>query len=48
MDEQGNSLGTTTKSVKMSVFTPILIKAIQEQQALITTLTARITALESA
>jgi hypothetical protein len=48
MDEQGNSLGTTTKSVKMSVFTPILIKAIQEQQALIQTLTARITALESA
>ena len=27
---------------------PVLVKAIQEQQALITTLTARITALESA
>ena len=47
-DAEGNDLGTTTKSVKMSVFTPMLIKAIQEQQALITTLTARITALEGA
>ena len=38
-DEEGNvtteivDLGTTTKSVKYSVFTPMLIKAIQEQQA---------------
>jgi hypothetical protein len=38
-DEEGNiskkrqSLGTTTKSVKYSVFVPMLIKAIQEQQA---------------
>lgn len=38
-DEDGNvnkerqSLGTTTKSVKYSVFVPMLIKAIQEQQA---------------
>jgi len=47
-DAEGNDLGTTTKSVKMSVFTPMLIKAIQEQQALITALTARITALEGA
>jgi hypothetical protein len=47
-DEEGNDLKTTTKSVKMSVFVPMLIKAIQEQQALITTLTARITALEGA
>ena len=46
-DEEGNDLGTTTKSVKMSVFVPMLIKALQEQQALITSLTARITALES-
>jgi len=46
-DAEGNDLGTTTKSVKMSVFTPMLIKAIQEQQALITQLTARITALET-
>jgi len=47
-DKDGNDLGTTTKGVKMSVFVPMLIKAMQEQQALITTLTARITALESA
>jgi hypothetical protein len=45
-DEKGNDLGTTTKSVKYSVFVPMLIKAIQEQQALITALTTRITALE--
>ncbi len=47
-DEEGNDLGTTTKSVKYSVFVPMLIKAIQEQQALITSLTTRITALEQA
>jgi hypothetical protein len=53
-DEEGNSLGTTTKAVKYSVFVPMLIKAIQEQQALITAqtetinaLTARIVALEN-
>jgi hypothetical protein len=46
-DSEGNDLGTTTKSVKYSVFVPMLIKAIQEQQALITTLTERITALEA-
>jgi hypothetical protein len=45
-DAEGNDLGTTTKSVKYSVFVPMLIKSIQEQQALITTLTERITALE--
>ena len=45
-DAEGNDLGTTTKSVKYSVFVPMLIKAIQEQQALITALTTRITALE--
>jgi len=47
-DAEGNDLGTTTKSVKYSVFVPMLIKAIQEQQAIITQLTARITALEGA
>jgi hypothetical protein len=47
IDKEGNDLGTTTKSVKYSVFVPMLIKAIQEQQALITSLTARITALET-
>ena len=46
-DAEGNDLGTTTKSVKYSVFVPMLVKAIQEQQALITTLTDRITALEA-
>ena len=48
LDADGNSLNTTTKSVKYSVFVPILVKCIQEQQALITSLTARITALEAA
>ena len=45
-DEEGNfkkerqSLGTTTKSVKMSVFVPMLIKAVQE-------LSAKVSALEN-
>jgi hypothetical protein len=47
-DADGNDLGTVTKSVKYSVFVPMLIKAMQEQQAIITNLTARITALEGA
>ena len=46
-DREGNDLGTTTKSVKYSVFVPMLIKGLQEQQAQITTLTQRITALEN-
>jgi hypothetical protein len=46
-DAEGNHLGTTTKQVKYSVFVPMLIKAIQEQQATINALTARIVALES-
>jgi hypothetical protein len=45
-DAEGNDLGTTTKSVKYSVFVPMLIKALQEQQAIIESLTTRITALE--
>jgi hypothetical protein len=52
---QGEDLGTTTKGVKLTVFIPILVKAIQELKALvdtqastITTLTDRITALENA
>jgi hypothetical protein len=45
-DADGNDLGTTTKAVKYSVFVPMLIKAIQEQQTLIETLTTRLTALE--
>jgi hypothetical protein len=32
-DEEGNDLGTVTKSVKYSVFVPMLIKAIQELNA---------------
>jgi hypothetical protein len=39
-DAEGNDLGTTTKSVKYSVFVPMLIKAIQE-------LSAKVTALET-
>jgi hypothetical protein len=46
-DADGNDLGTTTKQVKYSVFVPMLIKAIQEQQAIITALTARVAALEA-
>jgi hypothetical protein len=45
-DTSGNDLGTTTKSVKYSVFVLMLIKAMQEQQAIIESLTTRITALE--
>jgi hypothetical protein len=46
-DAEGNDLGTTTKQVKYSVFVPMLIKAIQEQQAIINDLKARIETLES-
>jgi putative sterol carrier protein len=53
-DEEGNSLGTTTKGVKYSVFVPMLVKAIQELKAIndtqaetINALTARIVALET-
>ena len=35
VDADGNELGTTTKEVKYSVLLPIVIKAMQEQQALI-------------
>ena len=37
-DREGNDLGTVTKSVKYSVFVPMLIKAIQELKAEIDTL----------
>ena len=46
-DVDGQTLETTHKSIKLSVLVPILVKAIQEQQTLIQTLTARITALEA-
>jgi hypothetical protein len=39
--------GKGIKAVKYSVFVPMLLKAIQEQQALITSLTDRIAALEA-
>jgi hypothetical protein len=43
-DAEGNDLGTTTKAVKYSVFVPMLIKAMQEQQAIIESLKARLDA----
>jgi hypothetical protein len=43
-DIDGNDLGTTTKSVKYSVFVPMLIKAMQEQQQIINDLKARLDA----
>lgn len=43
-DKEGNDLGTTTKSVKYSVFVPMLIKAIQEQQAIIEDMKTRLAA----
>jgi hypothetical protein len=46
-DEEGNDIGTTAKSVKYSVFVPILIKAIQEQQETIKALETRIQTLEN-
>jgi hypothetical protein len=47
-DMENNVLETTSKSVKYSVFVPMLIKAIQEQQALITQLQADVAALKGA
>jgi hypothetical protein len=41
-DVEGNELGTTTKSVKYSVFVPMLIKAIQEQQTIINDIKAQL------
>jgi len=34
-DDEGNDLGTTTKTVKYSVFVPILVKAIQELKTIV-------------
>jgi hypothetical protein len=45
--DQVTDLGTVTKTIKASVLVPMLIKAIQEQQAIIESLTERITALEA-
>jgi hypothetical protein len=41
-DAEGNQLDTTTKSVKMSVFVPMLIKAIQELKGEVDSLKAQI------
>jgi len=41
-DKDGNDLGTTTKSVKYSVFVPMLVKAIQELSAKVTALEAKL------
>ena len=46
-DDEGNDLGTVTKHVKYSIFVPMLVKAMQEQQALITTLQEQVTALQA-
>ena len=45
-DAEGNVLETSTKSVKYSVFVPILIKAIQEQQEQINALQSEINTLK--
>ena len=45
-DADGNELGTTTKTVKYSVFVPMLIKAIQEQQEQIESLKGEIANLK--
>jgi hypothetical protein len=41
-NKEGKDLGTTTKSVKYSVFVPMLIKAIQELNAKVTALEAQL------
>jgi hypothetical protein len=41
-DKEGNSLGTTTKSVKYSVFVPMLIKAVQELKEQLDELKAKV------
>jgi len=46
-DKEGNDLGTTTKSVKYSVFVPMLIKAMQEMKSVIDDQAARIAVLEA-
>jgi hypothetical protein len=47
LDRDGKSTGTKRKAVKTTVLIPILVKAIQEQQAIITDLKARIETLEA-
>jgi hypothetical protein len=45
IDEEGKDLGTTTKSIKASVLVPMLVKAIQELSAQVTTLQSQVAAL---
>ena len=46
-DADGNDLGTTTKTIKTTVLIPILVKAIQEQQAMIEELKQEVAALKA-
>jgi hypothetical protein len=46
-DAEGNDLGTTTKSVKYSVFVPMLIKAMQELKSELDTVKAQNAAFEA-
>jgi hypothetical protein len=46
-DADGKNLSTTTKSIKTSVLIPILVKAMQEQQAMIEELKTEITRIKS-
>ena len=48
LDEEGNNLGTTTKSVKYSVLTKKALVALQEAMERIETLEAEVTALKGA
>jgi hypothetical protein len=47
IDENGNNLGTTTKSVKYSVFVPMLIKGLQELKEELDSVKAELEALKS-
>jgi len=47
LDEDKQPTGEVTKGVKLTVFIPILVKAIQEQQQIINDLKARIETLEN-
>ena len=46
-DADGNETGEVTKSVKYSILVPMLVKALQEQQDMISALEARVSALEA-
>jgi hypothetical protein len=46
-DSEGNETGEVCKSIKFSVFTPMLVKALQEAMERIETLEAKVAALET-